>query len=207
MNQIARLSSPLQRTTGDGQIEAKLAGSDTRLARLFQEGAAKIRLPRNSGGGLEAVLINTAGGLTGGDHLMWRASAGAGSHLTVTTQACEKLYRSSGGEAEINIRMDVAPGAHIAWLPQETIVYDGSRTRRRLDAEIADDASLLVVEAIVFGRTAKGEVVKRALFRDRWRIYQAGRLVHGEDMLLDGDIDALLARPAVAGGLHTVATV
>lgn len=171
----------MQRVAASGAIHAHCVGGATRLDRLWQEGAAKIRLPARDGGPLEAVLINTAGGLTGGDRLSWRVEAGARTSMTVTTQACEKLYRSSGGRAEASCSIRAAAGARIAWLPQETIVFDRSAFSRKLDVDLADDAQALIVEAAVFGRRAMGESVRLAEFRDRWRVRVGGRLAHAED--------------------------
>ena len=65
--------------------------------------------------------MNTAGGLTGGDHVQWTATARAGAKLTLTTPACERVYRSIGGNAVGENRLVAEAGAHIDWLPQETI--------------------------------------------------------------------------------------
>ena len=182
-------------------------GGRTRVERLYQEGAAKIRMPEVHAGPLEAILINTAGGLTGGDRIAWEIEAGTGASVTVTTQACEKLYRSRSGEARAEVRLSAKKGARIAWLPQETIVYDRSSFSRRLEVDLAEGAEALIVEATLFGRRAMGESVSQALFRDRWRIRRDGRLVHAEAFFVGPDLGATLARPAVAGGAVAIATV
>jgi urease accessory protein len=126
------------------------------------------------------VLINTAGGLTGGDRLEWEAEVGDGAALTLTTQACEKVYRAGEGEAQITCRLRVGEDAFLAWLPQETILFD----RRRCDGGWKSTwrpARALILEATIFGRTAMGEEVQHAAFRDRWRVRVGGRLVHAED--------------------------
>lgn len=208
MNQIATIVPAMQRTSGSGRISVKAGDGRTRLDRFYQEGAAKIRIPRRPGEtGLEAVLINTAGGLTGGDRLAWDVHAGAGTALTLTTQACEKIYKASGGTADVAVRLGADDGATLAWLPQETILFDRARLARRLEADLAPSARLLAVEATVFGRQARGESVREALFCDRWRIRRAGRLIHADDLRLAGDAAATLALPAVTGGGIAVATV
>ncbi len=103
------------------------------------------------------MLINTAGGLTGGDRMTSEAIVGDGCSAIVTTQACEKIYRSSGGSARITTSVAVGENAWLDWLPQETILFDGARLSRRLDADIAPGATLLLVEATIFGRSARGE--------------------------------------------------
>ena len=201
-----RDAPPLQRARGVARIEAKTADSATRLARLYQDGCAKIRLPRDhAAASLEAVLINSSGGLTGGDRMDWRASAQAGARLTLSTQACEKVYRArpghaGDGRAEVGVALDVATGARIDWLPQETILFDGAALSRTLEADLAADARLLAVEAVVLGRTAMGETVRRGALRDRWRIRREGKLVFADDLRFEGPVAQVAGlAPTLAG--------
>ncbi len=120
----ADANPPLQRAAGAGRIAVKAEAGVTGLARLYQDGCAKIRLPTDHAArSLEAVLINTSGGLTGGDRMSWRVEAEAGAALTLTTQACEKVYRARDGRAEATVSLNAAAGARIDWLPQETILF------------------------------------------------------------------------------------
>ena len=118
----------LQRAAGAGRIAVKSEDGVTRLARLYQDGCAKIRLPTDRAArSLEAVLINTSGGLTGGDRMSWRVEAEAGARLTLTTQACEKIYRARDGRAEVTVSLNGAAGARISWA--STIRSSPSGTR------------------------------------------------------------------------------
>ncbi len=204
------VTAPLmQRVAGTGRLAAARRDGTTVLRDLYQDGAAKIRIPRHHDGtGMEAVLINTAGGLTGGDRLRWDIAAGDDTRLTLTTQACEKVYKAvDDTTARVEVRLEVGHDAVLAWMPQETILFDGARMTRSIEADLAPGARLLAVEATVFGRTARSEEVRRLLFADRWRIRQGGALVHGEDMRIDGDARALLGKAAAAAGGGAVATV
>lgn len=196
-----------QRVAARGVLAAEQRDGRSRLTRLVQEGAAKLRMPTPAGAALETVLINTAGGLTGGDRVDWVIEAGSGTSVVATTQACEKAYRSNGGSAEVTVHLRANRGARIAWLPQETIVFDRSDFIRRIEVDVAEGASVLMVEATLFGRTAMGETVSQARFRDRWRVRQEGRLVHAEDFFIAGPVEAQLARPASTGGAIAVASV
>lgn len=196
-----------QRVSARGRLRLKYLQGRTRLDRLFEEGAAKIRLPRRRADPLEAVLINTAGGLTGGDRIDWHFEIGASCRAVMTTQACEKIYRAAGGFARVANRIEIGGGARVNWLPQETIVFNQGHLQRSLDAELAADAELLIVEPVIFGRQAMGETVTRAAVHDRWRIRQAGRLIHAEDFRLGPGIDAQLSLPTVAGRSIAMATV
>jgi urease accessory protein len=203
--EAAELSA--QRVDARARLAVRRSGGFTRIERLYQEGAAKIRMPEVRADPLEAILINTAGGLTGGDRIAWEIEAGPGASVAVTTQACEKLYRSRSGGARAEVRLTAAEGARIAWLPQETIAYDRSSFSRWLEVDLAEDAEALIVEATLFGRLAMGETVSQALFRDRWRVRQAGRLIHAEAFAIGPDVAATLARPAATGGCTAVAMV
>lgn len=201
------LALSAQRVDARARLAVRRIDGRSRVERLYQEGAAKIRMPATSGDPLEAILINTAGGLTGGDRIAWEIAAGKDASATVTTQACEKAYRSHSGEASVDVRLSAAEGGRISWLPQETIVYDGSALGRRLEVDLAEGAEALVVEATLFGRLAMGETVARALFRDRWRVRQAGKLIHAEAFSVGPNLAATLARPTATGGDLAIATL
>ncbi|WP_040592101.1 urease accessory protein UreD [Mesorhizobium metallidurans] len=198
---------PAQRVAGMARLACDRNGDRTRLRRLYQDGSAKIRMPAVSADPLEAVLINTAGGLTGGDRLGWKIDVGAGASATITTQACEKVYRAASGRAEVRVRLSVGEQGRIAWLPQETIVFDRSAFARGLDVELAAGAEALLLEATVFGRLAMGESATDGSFHDHWRVSQDEVLVHAEDFRIGPGIAAALGRPAVAGGAIAMATL
>jgi len=170
----------LQRAQGTGRLTTKTRNDTTHIDELFQEGCAKIRLPKTHSSAMEAVLINTSGGLTGGDALNWHIKAADNSRLTVTTQACERAYKSLGDVADVKTCIDIGKNARLDWLPQETILFDHSHLRRTLEVNLADSACFTAVEAIVLGREAMGEQARSARFSDNWRIRRNGRLVHAE---------------------------
>jgi urease accessory protein len=165
-------------------------------------------LPRTaSKAAKEAVLLNTAGGLTGGDHLVYSVSAGAGSHAVVSTQAAERIYRRLAGEARIETDLTVGAGARLDWLPQETILFDRSALSRRLVADIATGATLLAVESIVLGRRAMGETAPDALVSDSWRVRRGGKLAFADGLRLDGNTEAIMSGGATGGGATALATL
>jgi len=196
-----------QRAWGKGRLVAKPFAGRTRLAEFYQEGCAKIRLPDTFDATMEAVLINSSGGLTGGDHMEWSFSAGEGTHLTLTTQACEKIYKASAGTAAVTAQISVAARATVHWLPQETILFNRASLSRRLEVDIADGAEFLAVEAVLLGRKAMGETMREGLFQDCWRIRKNGVLLHAENLRLSGDVAELTHETAVLGGQVAFATL
>jgi urease accessory protein len=177
---------------------------------LYQQGSAKVRFPKVfDGGPPEAVLINLAGGATGGDCFRQSIHLDEGAHALVTTQAAEKIYRASAGStpAGITNSVSVAADGMAEWLPQETIFFDGGRLRRRFGAVLHPTARLLACEAMIFGRTAMGETVGTGYLDDSWRVTVGDRMVFADGIGIDGVIQERLDRPAVAGGGRALATV
>lgn len=195
----------LQRARGAAALTMRVQAGRTRIAELYQQGCLKLRFPRLPAA--EAVLVNTAGGMTGGDRLDIDITVADGAALTVTTQAAERVYRALGGPAQLDVRLTAGPGARLFWLPQETIVYDAAQLRRSLTLDAAPDAVFLLCESVVLGRAAMGETVRAGLLQDNWRLRRAGRLVHAEQARLSGAIEELGRQAATLGGARAFATV
>jgi urease accessory protein len=194
------------RAQGAVAFDVRLVEGLTRRHHLHESGSLRVRFPSPEADGLSAVFVNTAGGVAGGDRFDIDIAAGEGSRLTLTTAAAEKIYRAESAPAQLNISLKAAAGAHLGWLPQETILFDRARVSRRIDIDLAESASLLLCEIVVFGRAAMGEQMRQGEFVDRWRIRRGGRLVFAETVRLDGDIGAKLASPAIANGGVAIGT-
>ena len=178
----------------------------TRRRHLHESGSLRVRFPSPEAEGLSAVFVNTAGGIAGGDRFDIDITTGEGSRLTVTTAAAEKVYRAEGPSARLTIALKVEARSHLSWLPQETILFDRARVLRRIDIDLAESASLLLCEIVVFGRAAMGERMLHGEFVDRWRLRRGGRLAFAENVRLDGNIGEKLASPAIANGGVAVGT-
>jgi urease accessory protein len=179
----------------------------TRRGALHESGSLRVRFPSPEGEGLSAVLLNTAGGIAGGDRFDIDIAAGEATRLTLTTAAAEKVYRTADAAAELSIVLKAAAGARLAWLPQETILFDRARLSRRIDIALAEGASLLLAEIVVFGRAAMGETMRHGALIDHWRVRRGGRLVFAETVRLEGEIGDKLARPAIARGGAAIGTL
>jgi len=194
------------RAVGAVRFDVHLKDGATRRRELHESGSLRVRFPSPEQQGLSAVLSNPAGGIAGGDRCEHALAANDGAHPTVTTAAAEKIYRSHGPDAQVNIALRAGADARLAWLPQETILFDRARVARRIDIDLSGNASLLLCEIVVFGRAAMGEVMTQGAFIDRWRMRIDGKLVFAETVRLNGDIAAKLARRAVAGGGVAIGT-
>ncbi|WP_274836953.1 urease accessory protein UreD [Phaeobacter gallaeciensis] len=195
------------RAVGRARVSVHHKDGAVRLKDLHQAGAMKLLFPQGRPHP-EAVMVNTAGGITGGDRFSVAAAALDNSRLTVTTQAAERAYRAQPGEVgRMETRLEVAAGARLNWLPQETILFNGSRFARRLRVDLAADARFLMVEPVVFGRLAMGEALTSARFSDRVEIRRDGQMIYYDGVELRDDIAATLDRPAVAGGARAMAAL
>ena len=195
------------RAVGSLSFSVKQVAGKTRRAHVHEAGSLRVRCPGAPAAALEAVLINTAGGVAGGDRFTLDIAAERGTRLVVTTAAAEKVYRTLGPDSVIDVRLAVADGATLAWLPQETILFDRARMSRSIEVSLAPDARLFLAEAIVFGRSGMGETVEEGSLIDRWRVRRGGKLIYAETVRLEGAIAARLAQPAVAKGGVAIATV
>lgn len=219
VNKVAAINAPAHipaapqqsaqpRAKGAVQLSSKLLGTRSVLDGLRQSGSLKLLFPRPSGTELQAVTVNTAGGVTGGDHFELSAKAAPETTLTLTTQAAERAYRAQIGECgTIRNHLEIGENARLNWLPQETILFQASALDRRLTVDMHSDARLLLCETLVFARTATGETLRRARLRDRITVNRGGHPLFVDALSLMGDIAAQLARPGVANGATCLCTL
>ncbi len=181
---------------------------ETRLATLYHHDPLRVLLPTPRRGDLPiAVLATTSGGMVGGDRMDIGLSVGPKARALVTTQAAEKVYRSTGEDCRIDTQVTVEDGAWLEWLPQEAIVFEGARLRRLTRLALARDARLIAGEMLVFGRAAFGETVTRGLIRDAWEVERNGRLIWADALHLDGDVAECLHHTAGLAGAGACATL
>lgn len=198
-----------QRARGALSISATSdQGQASRLQNLRQEGAYRAIFPRPSTPKLEAVVINTSGGVTGGDIFSIEITAQENAQVALTTQAAERFYRAPDGNAgQITNRLNIGRNAQVYWLPQETILFDGCNIRRKLEVEVDPSGSTLILEPMVFGREASGETIRSCRFQDCVSITSNDEMVYFDRIQLTGDLTSSLARAAVADGARAMASI
>lgn len=208
MADLDRSTTAQPRAIGAVTVTAKPRDGLTVLDTLHQQGSLKLLFPQSRDGALTGVILNTAGGITGGDRFQVTAHAGDGCDLTLTTQAAERAYRAQPEETgKVQTRLSAAPGARLDWLPQETILYDGSALQRSLRIDVHGDARVLVVEPVVLGRAAMGEILHDLAFRDRIDFSRDGELLFSDRSTLSGSAVVQLSGPATGGGCGAMVAV
>lgn len=197
----------LPRAVGTVRMSTKPGPGGTVIDTLYQQGSAKAVFPRAERG-ITAVMLNTSGGITGGDRFDYALAAGTDTHLTVTTQACERAYRAlDGAPGEINTTLSVGDRATLWWLPQETLLFDGCNLRRKLVCDLAPGARALIVEPICFGRLAMGETQLSGSVSDQIVLTRDGAPIVRDGWRLHGDITEQMSADAVGGGAAAMATL
>lgn len=189
-------SPVMQRAYGRVEIGVRARDGKTALDTLVQEGCGKARIPKFGNKHCEqVVLINSSGGITGGDSLGWTVRVGESAHFTATSQACEKVYaaKAQDNPATVTTNIEIAAGGSLNWLPQETILFDGAKLRRTIHVSMAKDARLLMVEPVAFGRKAMGEAMTFGSFADHWRIHRGSELIHAEAFQIGGEAGTTVA--------------
>jgi urease accessory protein len=194
------------RVNGGIRVLFRKQGQRTCLFDCEERDGYKIRFPKGSQA-CEGVIINTGGGVAGGDVVAHEVTLGEAASVTLTTQASERIYRSNGSPTQIDVGLTLGCGASLAWLPQETILYEKSNITRCFEIGMASDASLLMVEIAVFGRKEMGETITNGRYVDRWRIRREGRVAFAENVRLEGDLNAALQRPAIGDGARVMGTI
>lgn len=154
------------------------------------------------------VLVHPPGGLVGGDTLEVTVQAAAGSHGLVTTPGAARFYRSDGEAAVQDVRIRMAAGARLEWLPLEALYYSGCRAENRLCMQLAPGAQLLGWDVAALGLPqaglpfVRGSVLQHLELEGAW--LERGRIAADDARLMDGPLGLAghrcLASLFVAGG-------
>jgi urease accessory protein len=198
----------LQRAEGSGRVVLSGFEKKTRLKELFQRSPIRVMFPRTSSGAIEeAVLVNTAGGLAGGDKLQFEVIALANASVAVTSQAAEKVYRALREPAQVVTKLKAGEAAKLAWLPQETIIFNRARLVREMEIELSTGAELLALEWLVLGRAAHGEQIAAGHIQDSWRVKKDGRLLWADSFRASDEAIPHLYKKALVSSCKALATL
>jgi urease accessory protein len=211
------LGEPGTKQTGDRDLQRAdgccrivLSGSETgtRIEDVFEKSPIRVMFPRNGHSVMEeAVLINTAGGIAGGDRLECSVAALPGASMAVTSQAAEKVYRALNEPARIKTSLKAHKSARLAWLPQETITFNWARLHRTTEIELFSGSELLALEWLVLGRAAHGEIVIGGSITDSWRVKKDGRLIWADNFRITDETFAQTNRKALLSDCRAIATL
>jgi urease accessory protein len=198
----------LQRAEGAARMVFSGAANGPEISDVYQKFPMAVAFP-NVGDRRckEAVLINASGGVAGGDEIRIEVVAQGNASVAVTTQAAEKVYRALDRPARILTRLRAEGAARLAWLPQETIVFNQARIARQTEIDVSSGTELIALEWLVLGRIASGEEVLGGHILDGWRIRVDGRLVWADGFLASDQVFPRLRRTALLSNWKAIATM
>jgi urease accessory protein len=198
----------MQRSEGLARLVLGGSARGTQIVDLFERSPIRIMFPGARDAPVEeAVVVNTAGGIAGGDRLECSVTVLANASVTVTSQAAERVYRALSEPALIDTRLKLRQAAKLAWLPQETIVYNGARMQRNTQIEISAEAEMLALEWLVFGRAAHGEEIVDGQIIDGWQVKLDGRLIWADRFRATGDVFPRLRTPVLLADFKAIGTL
>jgi urease accessory protein len=114
--------------------------------------------------------------MLGGDRLDIHIILEPGAQVCLTTAAATKVHPTTGAAAEQSLRIELAPGSALEYLPEPTILFRQARWRQSTLVHRAADSRLLVVEAWSAGRVARQEVFAFASLETITEVYTGDRL-------------------------------
>jgi urease accessory protein len=151
------------------------------------------------------IIVHPPGGIAGGDRLSISARVESHAWAQITSPGAAKWYRASG-PAYQNLDLQVAAGATLEWLPQETIIYSAAQAELTTSIDLRGDARLFYWDVVALGRPASGERFDLGHFQARLDIRRDGRLLWHERQRISGN-DGLLDSPIGLDGSPVFATL
>ncbi|MFE9763008.1 urease accessory protein UreD [Streptomyces sp. NPDC005808] len=179
--------------TAGVRATARIAARDdgrggTSLPVLDGDGPLALRRTRGVGSEARVMLVGAMSGPLGGDHFTVQAEAAEGARLHIKSAAATiALPGQAKGESRYDVRLKVAGGGELCWLPEQLISVNGSDLRVSSSIELAAGARLVFREEQVLGRA--GEEPGRLSSRLTVRL--------GGRMLLDQEV---ACGPGAPGG-------
>ena len=134
-------------------------------------------------------ILNPTGGVVGGDRLGIEVDVGIGAHACLTTPSATRVYRTTGAPAVQTLAVRLAPRAVCEWLPDHTIPSPGAALTQISTFDVADGATLIVVDAWAAGRVARGEAWTFARLDSALSVRDRAGVVLHDRLVLDGGRD------------------
>lgn len=152
-----------------------------------------------------AVIVHPPGGIAGGDRLQMHVQLEDGAHALLTTPGAGKWYKAHDSESRQRLQFDIADGALLEWLPQETILFDAAQARMQTHVELRGTAKYAGWEILCLGRRAAGEKFVSGSLRQRVQFFRDGELIWHEAAHLEAG-DRVMTSPVGLNGCSVSAT-
>ncbi|MEK9820974.1 MAG: urease accessory protein UreD [Gammaproteobacteria bacterium] len=161
----------------------KHANDRTILHRSLHQGPLRVQRTFNEAdGSCHVYLLHPPGGVVGGDSLDIGITAADQTDVVLTTPAAGKFYRclDDGSEQRQLVTLQIGAEAHFEWLPQETIFFNGARSRLQHRVRLSGSASYIGWEILSLGRRASGETFRVGSIQQSTTLLRDDQLIHRE---------------------------
>lgn len=179
----------------------------TKILHQFCQAPLKVQrpfYPENSAI-CHTVILHTAGGIVGGDELLFNISLNAGSKALITTPTANKIYKTNGEEARQKVNIKLAENTCLEWFPQETIIFNNSLFLAETQIELGKNSHLFLWEINRWGRTHRGEKFLEGKWRSYLEVYQQGKPLWIDRQFLEGS-ERMYRSPLALGGQSVLGT-
>ena len=202
-------ASPLFTPSWHAELELAYArfGDSTRPVQRRHLGPLRVQKHLYAEGPqvCQHIIVHPPGGIAGGDRLNISASVGRDAWAQITSPGAAKWYRAAG-PAYQQLKLQVAAGATLEWLPQETIVFSAAQAELSTAIDLEGDARLFYWDVVALGRPASGERFDLGHFQAQLDIRRDGQLLWHERQRIVG-ADGLLDSPIGLDGQPVFATL
>jgi len=178
---------------GSAHLTFTRSGSQTVLTRAFATSPAKLIASNGRGAACWVYAATLGGGLVGGDDIQLRADVTAGARALLTTQASTKVYRSLRRSKQ-SLTATVEAGALLAVLPDPIVCFADADFIQTQRYDLHADASLVMVDWMTSGRHAAGERWAFSRYESRFDIRRGPHRVFVDGLVLESNVDAVVAR-------------
>ncbi|WP_288101293.1 urease accessory protein UreD [Pseudomonas sp.] len=202
-------ASPLFTPSWHAELELAYArfGDSTRPVQRRHLGPLRVQKHLYAEGPqvCQHIIVHPPGGIAGGDRLNISASVGRDAWAQITSPGAAKWYRAAG-PAYQQLKLQVAAGATLEWLPQETIIFSAAQAELSTAIDLEGDARLFYWDVVALGRPASGERFDLGHFQAQLDIRRDGQLLWHERQRIVG-ADGLLDSPIGLDGQPVFATL
>lgn len=197
----------------DGILEARFAARDgeTYLAHDFTRTpchlAGTVTLDDPLSGIATAYIQTPSGGIAQGDRHRMKIDVGSEARTRVNTQSATKVFGMDHNYGRMQVDLSVADGGYLEYLPDPTILHQGTRYATTCRLDVAPGATALVGDVVVPGRLAHEEAFTYDRYYSRFEASTPDGLAASDTVHLSDDDPhkpGIFGKYTVFGSLYVI---
>ena len=188
------------------------SAGNTALAEISHTGPLRVQKLFHDQDLAHCYVLHPPGGMVSGDDLDCRFRLHPKAKVLITTPASGKLYRSrqNGSMQTTRTVIEIDEEAMCAYLPQDTIVFDGAHGDLETQIFVDSSATFFGWEHTVFGRSAGSLPFTSGCLSQRLTVYRDRHLLYRDNLRIGPEtltsVSGLNAMTSFASGLLALRT-